>query len=219
MVRLIVTRLAPLALLVVVVALVALVHAHETDITIADPGFRPESEYANTFLDTVNSSTVAVYPTLVRRETRTAHDFLSQERAAAFINEQQIAAAVTVRKRVDLGAPRGNSQWELFQSDLNRIADALQRQLPDAQYHLLLEFVLPTSDQEIFGVHCYILDQHGQNAFSFLLNSHHELFVDGKLVAKNSSEAARAEMMARATEVVLQTLHAQLDQARAAAQP
>jgi len=200
-------------------ALVAPATAHELDVTIPDPGFRPESEYANTFLDTVNSSTIAVYPTLVRRATRTAHDFHSQHHAAAFINEHQIATAEIVRKRVDLGAPRGNSQWELFQSDLNRIADALQQQLPDAQYHLLLEFVLPVRDEKIFGVHCYILDQQGQNAFSFLLNSHHQLFVDAKLVAKNSSEEARAEMMARATEVVLQALHAQLDQARAAAQP
>lgn len=207
------------AVLVFAIVLAIPAMAHETDIKIPDPGFRPESEYTAAFLDAVDTATIAVYPTLVRRESRTAHDFSSQLKAAAFINEHEIATAKTVRNRVDLGAPRGNSQWELFQSDLNRIADALQQQLPNAQYHLLLEFFLPVSDQEIFGVHCYILDQQGQNAFSFLLNSHHQVFVDARLLAKNSSEEARAEMMSRATEVALTALHAQLDLARETAAP
>ena len=202
------------AVLVSAFALAVPAMADETDVKVPDPGFRPESQYAAAFIDTVDTATIAVYPTLIRRSERTAHAFASQQQVVAFINEQGIATAESARKRVDLGAPRGNSQWELFQSDLNRIADALQSRLPDAQYHLLLEFVLPESDQRIFGVHCYVLDQQGQNAFSFLLNSHHELFVDAKLVAKNSSEEARAKLMDKATRVALAALQAQIEQAR-----
>ena len=213
-------RLAPLAVLAFAMTLSAF--AHEPHVAIPDPGFRPESELADVFVDAFDSTTVAVYPTVVRRSRRTAHSFSSQQQVVAFINDHDLAAAIPARKRIDLGALQGTvfgSQWELFNHDMEKTGAVLQGQQPDAQYHLVLEFLLPVSDQEIFGVHCFILDTEGQNAFSFLLNSHHQLFADANLVAKSKSEEARAGLMDRATEAAMMALHAQIEQARAPAQP
>ena len=210
-------RLAQVAVLGFALTLYA--SAHEPHVVIPDPGFRPECEQADEFLDAVDSATVAVYPTVVRRNSRTAHSFTSQQQVVAFINDHDLATAIPGKKRIDLGALQGTtygSQWELFNHDMEKIGATLLGQQPDAQYHLILEFVLPVSDGEIFGVHCYVLDTESRNAFSFLLNSHHQLFTDAELVAKGKSEEARAALMERATQAALSGLHAQIENARAA---
>lgn len=196
--------------------------AHEPHVTIADPGFRPESEFATAFLDTAEGSTIAVYPTVVRRSSRTAHSFTSQQQVVAFINDHGLATAIAGKKRISLGALQEQvfaSQWELFSYDMEQAGTALDGQSPNAQYHLVLEFVLPVTDQEIFGVHCFILNRENQNAFSFLLNSHHQLFVDAELVAKGRSEEARAALLERATQVAMTALYAQVKKARGLVQP
>ena len=159
--------------------------AHEAEITTADPGFRPPSEYAPAFLESLDTATIVVYPSIVRRANRTAHSFASQAQIIDSLNTENIVTAVAGRRRIDLGRllGTGSSQWEVFENDMQRVAEALQKQGSDAQYHLVMEFLLPVSDQQIFGVHCYVLDQQGQSAFSFLLNSHHQLFVDANLMA------------------------------------
>lgn len=190
--------------------------AHETEIKTADPGFRPPSQYAAAFLESLDSATIAVYPTIVRRANRTAHSFASQAQIIESLNTENILTAVAGRRRIDLGRllGTGSSQWEVFENDMQRIAEALQKKGSDAQYHLVMEFLLPVSDQQIFGVHCYVLDQEGQSAFSFLLNSHHQLFVDANLMAANSSEEARSNMLTRATQVGVTALEQQIEHAR-----
>ena len=204
----------PTAICLVAFSLAAL--AHETEIRTSDPGFRPPSEYAPAFLESLDTTTIAVYPTIVRRADRTAHSFASQAQIIDLLNTENIVTAVAGRRRVDLGQllGSGSSQWEVFENDMQRIAEALQDQGPDAQYQLVMEFLLPVSDQQIFGVHCYVLDQQGQSAFSFLLNSHHQLFVDAKLNARGTSEEARAKLMAKATQAGVTALKQQIEQAR-----
>ena len=177
--------------------------------TIDHPGFRPDSPQAAEFIAAYDKATIIVHPTIVRRAQRTAHSSRSQ----AQIIELLGAAGIMARPgntRVDFGRLPRQSQWDLFQSDLSRIAEKVKGRHPDAQYHLMLEFLLPVSDGEIFGIECYVINQEGENAFSFLLNSHHRLFVDARLVARNSSEEARSEMFARATQVAVVALQAQI---------
>lgn len=173
------------------------------------PGFRPESPQAAEFVAEYDKVTIIVHPTIVRRAQRTAHSFASQSQILELLD----AAGITAKPgktRVDLGRLDRQSQWDLFQGDLSRIAERVKGRHPDARYHLVLEFLLPVSDGEIFGIECYVIDQEGRNAFSFLLNSHHRLFVDARLFARNSSEEARAEMFARATEAAVAALQAQI---------
>lgn len=207
-------RVVQVFLTSILIVLFLPVLAHETEEKTAQPGFRPDSEHAAAFLDALDTATIAVYPSIVRREHRTAHSFASQEQIIAAINDKALAVAIAESHRIDLGKLLPISQWELFLSSMRRIAASLEDRPSDADYRLFMEFILPAERQVIFGIHCYVLDRQGRNAFSFLLNSHHQLFVDGKLFAKNKSQAARTQLIEDATRIGMTAFEAQLEQAR-----
>jgi hypothetical protein len=188
--------------------------ADETDTKTPDPGFRPHSEYAPKFLESLSTATVAVYPSIVRRLDRTAHSFASREQIVASLIGNNMAAAVTATHRIDLGENIQGTQWEMFQNDMNAIAEELKTQHSDADYAMVMEIVVFPDNQGIFGIHVFVLDQQGQNAFSFLLNSHHRSFVDANLRAEDTSEAARARLMERATRLGVAALQGQVAQAQ-----
>lgn len=187
--------------------------ADEPGQTISEPGFRPPSEHAASFLDNAGAMQIAVLPTIVRRVERTAHSFASQQQIVDFLNASGIGAARANSLRIDLGPLRRRSQWEIFQFGTLSIAEKLEGRKPDTDYIIIMEILVP-GDQSVFGIELYIMDQQGRSAFSFLLNSHHELFADAKLAAKNSSEEARETLIENATRVGLVALKAQIEQAR-----
>ena len=187
--------------------------AREAEQTAPAPGFRPQSEYAGTFLDAVDTATIAVLPTLIRRSERTAHSFASQAQITRFLNEEGVAAAITRNRRIKMLPLQPVSQWDLFQYGLDTVASALEGYDTGADYTLVMEFLLPV-DHVIWGIEVYVLDRDGYNAFSFLLNEHHEIFTAAKLQARGSSEAARTKMIANATQVGLLALQQQIREAR-----
>lgn len=200
-------------LTLVMVACSMSILADEPGQTISDPGFRPESEYVAGFLDTIGTATIAVLPTIVRRVDRTAHSFASQQQIVAFLNESGIATATEKPWRIDLGPLRQPSQWEIFQYGAESIAATLESYQTGADYTLVMEFLVP-NDQAIFGIEVYVIDRQGQSAFSFLLNSHHQIFADAKLFAKDSSQASRDKMIENGTHAGLVAFQAQIGQAR-----
>jgi hypothetical protein len=54
-----------------------------------------------------------------------------------------------------------------------------------------------------------IVNEAGENAFSLLLNEHHQMFAEAGLVA-GDSQAARDAMIENATRVAMQALNQQL---------
>lgn len=200
-----------LATCVVAVLLPASGHEHEE--TIPEPGFRPDSEYAPAFLHALDTATIAVYPTIVRRESRTAHSFASQNQIIAALSEQKMATIVSGKLRIDLGRLPQISQWDLFQNSLQRIAENLRNRQTVEQYHLFMELLLPV-DHTVFAIQCYVLDQSGENVFSFLLNSHHRIFSDARLTANGTSQTARNELIEKATRVGVVALTSQVEKAR-----
>jgi hypothetical protein len=188
--------------------------ADQASSTISDPGFRPHSEYAPAFIEALPTASVEVYPTIVRRLERTALSFASQDRIVTLLKDEFMVMAVARNTRFDLGKMERIAQWDLFQNDMKAVAENLGDRSSDADYRLVLEIVMQPGNQVVFGIHCYVLDQQGQNVFSFLLNSHHQIFVDAKLFAEDSSEAARERLMQRATQTGIVALQAQIDQAK-----
>ena len=183
--------------------------AHQPETTIPDPGFRPQSEYAQVFLDSLDTATVAVLPTIVRRADRSALSFASQRQIVDFLNDARITNAVAKPKRIDLGPLPRSSQWPIFENALRVTAQSIEGYQSDADFTLVMEFLVP-GNQSVFGIECYILDNQGRNAFSFLVNSHHQIFADANLVAENSTEEARARMIEEATRVGLAALIQQI---------
>lgn len=193
--------------------LVTLAAADEHGMTIPDPGYRPDSEQSGLFLEAVGNTTIAVLPTMIHRLERTAHSFDSQQVIVDFLNGNQIGKATSNPLRVDQGILERRSQWDLFNRGIGAVAAALTRQAPDADYTLAMEILVP-GDQAVFGIHVYILDKQGRSAFSFLLNSHHQLFTEAGLVASDTSEDERHRMIMDATNVGLRALQAQITDAK-----
>jgi hypothetical protein len=127
------------------------------------------------------------------------------------LNEKQVTAAVAKAGTIDPGELKGEGQWGIFQNDLKTIAEQLKGFDSDADYSLVMEVLFPPNRPAVFGIHCYVYDRQGENAFSFLLNSHHKLFVDADMTAEDSSEASRAAMMEKATKVGVTALMQQID--------
>ena len=189
--------------------------AHEPTQTIADPGFRPESEHAALFVEAAGESNITVLPTIVRRIERTAHSFASQQQIVDYLNESGLAVASTNPRRMDLGPLRRISQWEIFQAGERAISELAKQYDTGHDYLLVMEILVP-GNHAVFGIEVYIMDQHGNSAFSFLLNSHHEMFANARLEARNLSEEARDDMISEATRLGMEALERQLEQARMA---
>lgn len=195
---------------------VSVAQAHETAETIPVPGFRPESALETRFLEDVGSATIAVYPTMVRRADRTAHSFPSRQQVVTFLNERGIGRAFSANRRIDRGGMHPDSQWNMFQASLQIVGEAVAASDVEADYVLVLEILVP-GDEAVFGIECYIVDRQGENAFSFLLNSHHRMFAEAGLVVADSSQAARDALTRKATDLAMEALAAQTDTARASA--
>ena len=206
-------RIVPPCLTLLLALTCSAASSHEPTETTPEPGFRPHSEVAPAFLAAVGDTSIDVLPSMVRRLDRTAHSLTSQRQIVEFLSDNDIAQASSRPNRTDLGRLEPGSQWELFQRGLSVVSEAVVTRQATADYVLVMEFLVP-GDQEVFGIEIYILDKEGRNAFSFLLNSHHQLFAAAELVARDSSEAARGRMIEDATRAGLVALQAQIDDAR-----
>ena len=165
------------------------------------PAYRPHSENALVFLQQLEIATLAVYPSIIRTLEGTSFSTQSQQQIIELLNEAQLNSVVAESKHIDPGVLKGQSQWEMFVNDKQSIVEYLKQRRPDAQYSLIMELLFQPGNDAIFGIHCYIFDPEGENAFSFLLNSHHQLFVDAKLIAGDSTTASRALLIEKATQV------------------
>jgi hypothetical protein len=179
---------------------------HKADEVMIDPAYRPYSENAAAFLKALETATIAIYPTIVRTLEETSYSPDSQKQIVSLLDQEKITTAVTKTSTIDPGELKVGSQWEMFLHDMHAIADELKGRASDTQYSLVMEILLPPGNQSVFGIHCYVLDRQGRNAFSFLLNSHHRLFIEANLNARDSTPASRAILITRATQVGVNAL-------------
>jgi len=117
----------------------------------------------------------------------------------------------------DMGGLQGRSQWEIFQNSMQTIGKQLGKHEVEEDYVIVLEILFPPGRSEaisVFGIHCFVLEPRGSNAFSFLLNSHHKVFVDANLRAHDVSPEGKERLSIESTKVALTALKAQVDQAR-----
>ena len=198
--------------LLILLCLTPYLQAHETKEKTPAPGFRPDSDYAAAFLSSVGTSYMIVHPTVVR--IKTADDLISscnktsQEIIRKFLTENKIADPNGFTTEIDLSRAQGQGQFGIFQSRMELIEEQIKQ-----TYHIAAETIMiqhPDNRLSVFGIHLYILDKDGHNAFSFLLNSHHKLFVDAKLNAENNSKESVENLVAKSIQVALRALHQQI---------
>ena len=180
------------------------------------PGFRPQSKLEDSFLEELGSSRIAVFPTLVRTREGTVHSKASQEAVVSFLKENRLGIPEMRATQLDVGKPRGKFQYALFQNDLETIGKAVKKQ-SGAKYFMVLEHLvtpIPSGGIAVGGIHIFVLDAKGNNAFSFLLNSHHSVFTEAKLESADSSKQSREDLVQNGTKAALSALKQQVKASR-----
>jgi len=188
--------------------------AHETHEKISVPGFRMESELASRFISDIKTATIRVYPTIIRSPTNTTCSTMSQEQAVAFLDKNKVANAVKDNNEINPGELQGLGQFQWCQHDMEIIGREVQKRKVKEEYILVMEILFPptrNNRQAVFGIHCIILNNQGQNAYTFLLNSHHQMFVDANMVANDLSAESRNQLINKATNVGLEALVMQIE--------
>jgi hypothetical protein len=194
----------------------ALLAGDESHEKLKAPGFRPQSKLAGSFLEQLGSSRIAVLPTLIRTHQGTVHSEASQKAVVSFLKQNKLGVPEMRETKLELGKPQGKFQYALFENDLKTIGKAVKKQ-SGAEYFVVLEHLvtpIPSGGIAIGGIHIYVLDAKGKNAFSFLLNSHHKIFVEAKLGSADSSKQGRDTLVLNGTKAALSALEQQIKVAR-----
>jgi len=193
-------------------ASLALSIAAETRQTLDAPGFRPESKDAKAFLKALKTCRLEVLPVMVRSQEGTTTSAAAQESVVAFLKEKHWGNPTASALEVDMGAPEGKAQFGLFESDMKKIGQRVKGQ-KDADYFLAivqLATPIPSGEVALGGIHVYVLNAKGQNAYSFLLNSHHKMFVEAGLKTAVTGTEGSQVLAMPGTKVALDALERQI---------
>lgn len=193
------------------------ISAHESEQILADPGYRPASDLTTAFVRAVSFAEITVFPTIIRTPEDTSYSSVSQQRAVEFLGMNNLGTGKAAEFQFDMGDLQGRSQWEIFQSSMQTIGKQLREHEVEGDYILVLEVIFPPSRSggiEVFGIHCFVLEPGGDNAFSFLLNSHHKAFVEANLLTSDMTPEGKERLAIESTKVVLTALKEQVYQAR-----
>ena len=171
---------------------------------ISHPAFRPESVLDKAFIGSYKEGSFIVYPTITRTPDTTTWSIpLSKE----FVQNLKSLTGLTMsfsEEKLDPGELLGGPQFEFFKNDMERLGKKIKEQKEDLDYYMIPEILFaPESEGTlfVFGIHLFVLNSEGENVFSFLLNSHHELFQDAKLFAYNPDQKDVEAMKQRSLAV------------------
>jgi hypothetical protein len=166
---------------------------------------------------------MTVFPTIVRTKSTTNDSFTmssnkaSQQAILKHLTKKDIADPNGCMTELDLSRAEGKAQWGFFQSSMKLMAEQIKQANIETNYHLAVEVLIvprPQNRLGVFGIHVYILDRAGNNAFSFLLNSHHQLFISAELYTENSSKESIEKLIVKSTQVALKALDQQVQLAK-----
>ena len=199
-----------------IVCLASCLYAHETAEKTPAPGFRLNTEYAKAFVGSLGTCPMTVYPTTVRIKTFDdvieTSDTETRQTIINHLTANRIADPNSGMMELNLSPITGNAQYDFFNCSIKLMSEQMKK-----TYHVAEEVIIvqrPDNKLSVFGIHLYILDCNGNNAFSFLLNSHHQMFVDAKLLAEDNSKQAIQNLVTKSTEVALKALDSQIKNAK-----
>ncbi|MCE2611569.1 carbohydrate binding domain-containing protein [Flavobacteriaceae bacterium D16] len=168
------------------------------------PAFRPDPAPEKAFINSYKESTITVYPTIVRKiDTTTWSKVLSEVFVQNLKRDENLNLRLS-ENTLDPGEIMGKSQFQFFMYDMVRLGNEIKMKKKNTDYCVIPVILLEPERQGtlfVFGIHIFILDNEGENVFSFLLNSHHELFNEAKLYAYNPNEKNMEALKQRCLEV------------------
>jgi len=180
-------------------------------------GYRPGSPLEQDFVDRFGRAEIAVFPTAFRDPGLVGYSTASRQLIVDYLNEHNLAVARAMDLDLALEKPVRRPQFELFTDSLDKIGSRVAAAPLSADYALGLEVVFPPVMKgriEVFGIHMFVLTPGGEDAFSFLLNSHHPSFNAAKLYTSDASAQGREKLVMKSTMVALEALEAQVAHVR-----
>jgi hypothetical protein len=171
---------------------------------ISNPGFLYESDLNQAFKNSYKDSKFIIYPTITRAiDTTTWSELLSKTFAKKLKRDEDLNIILT-EDLLNPGDLIGRAQFEFFKNDMERLGDEVRMKKEKTDYYIIPEILFAPKRNEtlfVFGIHVFILNNEGENVFSFLLNSHHELFTEANLYAYNPNESDLEELEKRCLDV------------------
>lgn len=191
-------------------------HTETESVAFSDPGFRPLSDDNSeiVFRNNIDKIGITVFPTVIHYMNYSEYHRNSSDRICVFIEKYHIGNPQAVSQEIDLRDSLSPVQWDIFQKSKSAFARYLREVPIDTEYAFLMECLVAPGRAEterIGGIQCYLLDAQGRNVFSFLLNSHHQLFINSQLYTEDSSLESRGRLIEKATDVAMRALRLQLN--------
>ncbi|MCX2718874.1 carbohydrate binding domain-containing protein [Lentiprolixibacter aurantiacus] len=185
---------------------------------ISNPGFRPESELDRAFIDSYKESKFIIYPTISRTPNTTTWSASLSEGFAQNLKSLDDLDISLSKEKLNPGELKGKAQFQFFQNDMESLGSELKEIKKDTDYYIIPEILFEPQRNGtlfVFGIHVFILNSEGENVFSYLLNSHHELFLDAKLFAYNPFESDVEGMKKRSLAVAAKAFKLMVKQTNA----
>jgi hypothetical protein len=183
-------------------------------------GYRPESPLGEDFVAGLSDAAIVVFPTIVRDPYVVGYSTMSQQLVVDYFDKHELARASAAERAIELDVPPHKPQFELFMDSLGNIAEEAAKRGVQSDYALVLEVLFPPAmgrGLEVFGIHVFIVTPGGENAFSFLLNSHHTSFNRAGLSSPDTSAKGREKLVMKSTTVALAALKEQITQVQSCA--
>lgn len=128
------------------------------------------------FADRKGPFEVTVYPVHIVVSESTFADTVLQMDLVHFLNESGLAIATPATRDVEIPFTWGANQAKMFSRSAKGFAHAISMDRPATDYALLVESLSIGSEENVGGVHFYLVDKHGKIAAGSLSNSHWDEF-------------------------------------------
>ena len=187
-----------------------------TSSALAD-GYRPESALGEVFAEGLGAAEIIVYPTVMRDPYVVGYSTASQQLIVDYFEKHELAGAAGTNDRIEFALPEHRPQFELFMDSLGKFGEQIADRAIQADYALMLEIIFPPTmggEVKVFGIHVFVVTPTGENAFSFLLNSHHSSFKRAALSSSDTSASGREKLVMKATSVAMAAFKKQVTQVR-----
>jgi hypothetical protein len=175
----------------------------------------------------LGSISVTVFPTITHvvwfGEGEDGQNSYSQEYDAesalvlqSFLLDREYASVEVSRDPLLVPEPSGG-QGRVMENGLATFGSYLREHPISTDLAVMVELIVTSLEwdddgQGVWAIQCYILDSEGDDAFSFVLNSHWALFNDADMFSDNRSDSARAELVSKAMWTVAAALQSHIDQ-------
>src|SRR3990172_4821511 len=147
------------------------------DTTAENAFFSNLKQNREAFLASIGTTSMTVFPAVVRRSSITYDDSASVK-LTEFLNTSGLADATACDRHVPFTGPWRMNQARMWRESAKEFGEYVRSNPIATRYALLPEYL--GAKTEAGGIHAYVVDADGAVAFQVLLNSHWEEFSRAK---------------------------------------